>query len=53
MPKKWDGPTTESLRKRNREVREDGVVKGKAVPAMVTGGCVFLGILVLLLVHFF
>lgn len=53
MAKKWDGPKTESTEKRGQEIREDGVVEGKAVPAMVVGGCIALGALVTLLVIIF
>ena len=55
MTKKWDdedNPTTDSLEKRDREVREDGVVEGKAWPALVFGAC-GLGIGVTVLAYFF
>jgi len=52
MPKKWEGPQTPSTKKRRQKVRKDGVVEGKAVPAMVFGGCMLLAGIVILLVHF-
>ena len=52
MTEKWEGPTTESLEKRGREVREDGVVEGKDWNTIVAGVCGAGIILTMLLVHF-
>ena len=46
------GPTIESLEKRGRKVREDGVVEGKDWNAIVFGVCGAGMILTILLVHF-
>ena len=56
MTKKWDdedNPTTDSIERRDREVREDGVVKGKAWPAIAFGACGLGIIIVTVLVYFF
>jgi len=58
MTKKWgndngDGPTTESLKRRDREVNENGVVEGKAWPAIVAGACFVGAGLVVLIMYFF
>jgi len=48
---KWEGPQTESLKRRGRKVKENGVVEGKDFNAIVVGFCIFLGGLTLLIAY--
>jgi len=52
MTEKWEGTKTESLKRRDREVSENGVVEGKAWPAIMAGTC-FIGAGLIVLIAYF
>jgi len=53
MTKKWEGPKTDSLKRRGREVDESGVVEGMAWVGIVAGICGVGAALIGLIIYFF